>query len=174
VGFWQRWFGQDDRRRLKPLYRAIITEARDPAWYRDGAVPDTLDGRFDMVALVMALVLDRLHMVGDSGRVDSVALTEVFIDDMDGQLREIGIGDLVVGKQVGKMMGMLGGRIGAYRDALAAGDEPALEEALVRNLYRGARPADAALAFAAARMRTLATGVAAAPRDRLLAGSLRA
>lgn len=173
MGFWQRWFGRDDRRRLVPLYRAIIAEARDPAWYRDGAVPDTLDGRFDMLALVMALVLDRLHAAGDSGQIDSVALTEVFIDDMDGQLREIGIGDLVVGKQVGKMMGMLGGRIGAYRDALAAGDETALGEALVRNLYRGVRPADAALAFAGARLRALADGVGGIPRDRLLAGALR-
>lgn len=171
--FWQRWFGRDDRQRLVPLYRAVIAEARDPVWYRDGAVPDTLDGRFDMVALVMALVLDRLHAAGDSGQADSVALTEVFIDDMDGQLRELGIGDLVVGKQVGKMMGMLGGRIGAYRDALAVGDDVALEEALVRNLYRGARPAGAAVGIAATRMRTLATGVAGAPRDRLLAGVLR-
>lgn len=173
MGFWQRWFGQDDRRRLVPLYRAIIAEARDPAWYRDGGVSDTLDGRFDMLALVMALVLDRLHAAGDGGQVDSVALTEVFIDDMDGQLREIGIGDLVVGKQVGKMMGMLGGRIGAYRDALAAGDDAALDEALVRNLYRGERPADAALDFASARLRALAEGVAGVPRDRLLAGALR-
>lgn len=173
MGFWQRWFGRDDRRRLMPLYRAIIAEARDPAWYRDGGVPDTLDGRFDMVALVMALVLDRLHAAGGSGQLDSVVLTELFIDDMDGQLREIGIGDLVVGKQVGKMMGMLGGRIGAYRDALATGDDEALGEALVRNLYRGARPADPALGFAAARMRALAAGIAEVPRDRLLAGSLR-
>ncbi|WP_204310223.1 ubiquinol-cytochrome C chaperone family protein, partial [Enterobacter cloacae] len=73
----------------------------------------------------------------------STHLTEVFIDDMDGQLRQIGIGDIVVGKHVGKMMGMLGGRLGAYREALAAGG---FDEALVRNLYRGEAPAPAALA----------------------------
>ena len=62
---------------------------------------------------------------------------------MDPQLREIGIGDLLVGKHVGRMMGMLGGRLGAYRDGLAAGD---LKPALVRNLYRGEAPATQALA----------------------------
>src|SRR5205823_30948 len=71
-------------------------------------------------------------------------LTERFVDDMDGQLRQMGIGDIVVGKHIGKMMSMLGGRLGAYRDGLAAGD---LAPALVRNLYRGEAPASAALAL---------------------------
>src|SRR3546814_2060072 len=62
---------------------------------------------------------------------------------MDGQLREIGIGDIIVGKHIGRMMSMLGGRLGAYRAGLAEGD---LAPALVRNLYRGTAPAPAALA----------------------------
>src|SRR3546814_8548157 len=80
-------------------------------------------------------------------------LTERFIDDMDGQLRQIGIGDFVVGKHVGKMMGALGGRMDAYGPALAG--EGDLDAALVRNLYRGNAPEPSALAFvSSARKRT--------------------
>lgn len=123
------------------LYAAIVTEARRPDWYADGQVPDTIDGRFDMVAAVLALVLLRLeHEPGATAQ--SAFLTERFITDMDGQLREMGIGDIVVGKHIGRMMSMLGGRLGAYREAR---DPVALEEALVRNVYRGKAPEMAAL-----------------------------
>src|SRR3546814_14845384 len=64
----------------------------------------------------------------------SVWLTELFVDDMDGQLRQIGIGDMIVGKHIGRMMSALGGRLSAYRSGLGAGES--LEDALVRNLYR--------------------------------------
>ncbi len=172
MGFLQRLFGTDQRTSMRPLYDAVIAEARRPDWFRDGGVPDTLDGRFDMVAMVMALVLDRLHEAGDAARAQSVALTEVFVHDMDGQLREAGIGDFVVGKHVGKMMGALGGRLAAYRAGLEDGGD--LEDALTRNLYRGARPEPARLAWSAAALRELATRIAATPLDTLLAGRLAA
>ncbi|MGK6322860.1 ubiquinol-cytochrome C chaperone family protein [Sphingomonas sp. DT-51] len=128
-----------------PLYDAVVARARQPHWYLDGAVPDTLDGRFDMVAAVLAMVLLRLEQAPD-GTDASVRLTERFVDDMDAQVRQIGFGDMVVGKHVGNMMGMLGGRLGAYRDGLAAPGQDVFDAALVRNLYRGAAPAPAALA----------------------------
>ena len=94
---------------MAPLYAAVVVEARRPGWYRDGGAPDTLDGRFDMVAAVLAVVLLRLD---DLGQADAAArLTERFIDDMDAQLREQGIGDVVVGKHVGRMVAALGGRL---------------------------------------------------------------
>jgi cytochrome b pre-mRNA-processing protein 3 len=128
-------FGSRDETAL-PLYEAIVAQARTPHWYEAGAVPDSIDGRFDMVATILSLVLLRLE--GEpAGAAPSASLTERFVEDMDGQLREIGIGDVVVGKHIGKMMGMLGGRLGAYRDALAGGD---LDAVLIRNLYRGAGP----------------------------------
>src|SRR3546814_20179510 len=80
----------------------------------------SVDGRFDMLALVMTLVLLRLDSEGEPLRQAAVDLTERFIDDMDGQLRQIGIGDFVVGKHVGKMMGALGGRMDAYEIGRAA------------------------------------------------------
>ena len=125
-----------------PLYDAVIARARQPHWYVEGAVADTVDGRFDMVAAVLCFVLLRLEDEPEGAKL-GVRLTEAFVDDMDGQLREIGIGDVIVGKHVGRMMGMLGGRLGAYRQGLADGD---IGPALVRNLYRGEAPPPAALA----------------------------
>jgi cytochrome b pre-mRNA-processing protein 3 len=72
---------------LAPLYAAIVAEGRDPLWYREGEVPDTIDGRFDMIAAVTALVMLRLEAEGDAGRTPSVLLAEIFIDDMDATLR---------------------------------------------------------------------------------------
>lgn len=136
----QRLFGKPDRGTAPVLYAAIVDRARAPHWYVEGQVPDSVDGRFDMIAAILSLVLLRLE--GEPlGKEPSTALAEVFIEDMDGQLREAGVGDVVVGKRIGKMMGMLGGRLGAYRDGLAAGS---LHEALVRNVWRGNPPADAA------------------------------
>lgn len=151
-----------------PLYGAIVALARAPHWYVEGAVPDTIDGRFDMIAAVLAFVLLRLE--GDPAGAATIArVTERFVEDMDGQLRQIGIGDIIVGKHIGKMMSMLGGRIGAYRDALAAGS---LDGALVRNLYRGAAPADPALRHVSARLTALYETLAATPVAPIIAGDL--
>jgi cytochrome b pre-mRNA-processing protein 3 len=131
------------------LYQSVVAVGRDPAWYRDGKVPDTVDGRFDMIAAVLALVLLRLEAEGEASRDASVRLTETFVDDMNGNLREIGIGDLVVGKHVTKMMGALGGRLGAFRDAAADGD---LDTPVRRNIFRDAPPSDVALRFVVDRL----------------------
>ncbi len=150
------------------LYRRIVAVARQPGWYEAGMVPDTVDGRFDTVALVLALVLMRLER--EDARQFSADLTERFIDDMDGSLRQMGIGDPTVGKQVGHMVGALGGRLGAYREAFAG--QSLLGEALARNLYRGEPVAAAALAWSEGRARDLAAQIDAAPLKPLLEGRL--
>lgn len=160
-------FGRRDAA-ASPLYAAIVARARAMHWYEAGAVPDTVDGRFDMVAAILAFVLLRLER-DPAAAGPSARLTERFVDDMDGQLREIGIGDIVVGKHIGRMMSMLGGRLGAYRDGLASGD---LAPALVRNLYRGHAPDPAALAHAGAALRRWHDALDAAPTAALLAGDL--
>jgi cytochrome b pre-mRNA-processing protein 3 len=114
-----------------------VAKAREPHWYIDGQVPDSIDGRFDMVASILSLVLLRLEDGGDYA-LDMARLTEVFVDDMDGQLREVGIGDMIVGKHIGQIMSAVGGRLGALRSALA--DTAELDEAIVRNIYRGVAP----------------------------------
>jgi cytochrome b pre-mRNA-processing protein 3 len=168
MGLLKRLFGAPQRGTAPQLYAAVVARGREPHWYAEGAVPDTIDGRFDMIAAVLAVVLLRLESE-PAGIAPSTALAECFIEDMDGQLREIGIGDIVVGKHMGRMMGMLGGRLGAYRDGFASGN---LGPALVRNLYRGVAPEDAALAHVEARLRAFRDALAAAPIDPLLAGEL--
>lgn len=150
------------------LYGAVVARARETHWYAEGQVPDTVDGRFDMIAAVLSMVMLRLEDDADGVPV-ATWLAEAFVDDMDPQLREIGIGDILVGKHIGRMMAMLGGRLGAYRDGLAAGD---IAPALVRNLYRGTAPDGDALAHVerellALRDRLTTSGVAA-----LVAGDL--
>lgn len=119
---------------MQPLYDTVIAEGRNPEWYEKGAVPDTLDGRFDMIAAILCAVLIRLDQT-EEARQEIAWLTELFVTDMEGQLRQIGIGDLIVGKRVGEMMSALGGRLGAYREALTGNAN--LNDALSRNLYRG-------------------------------------
>ncbi|OAN65950.1 ubiquinol-cytochrome C chaperone family protein [Sphingomonas sp. TDK1] len=164
----QRLFGRTDRGTAPQLYAGVVTRGRAPHWYTDGAVPDTVDGRFDMIAAILCMVLLRLE-IEPAGIAPSTAVAECFIDDMDGQLREIGIGDIIVGKHIGRMMGMLGGRLGAYRTGLAEGS---LAPALVRNLYRGEAPSPAALTHVEARLRAFREALAAMPIERVIAGDL--
>ena len=163
----RRIFGESKARAaLAPLYAAIVAAGRDPAWYRAG-VPDTLDGRFDMIAALTALVLLRLEAEGEAAREASVRLTETFIDDMDSSLRQLGIGDYVVGKHVGRMMSALGGRLGAFRNA-----DGRVDEAVRRNIFHDAPSSEEAVATVAARLETFRDGLAAVDLAALLAGEL--
>lgn len=153
---------------LADLWAAIVSIARDPVWYARHQVTDSIDGRFDMVALVTVLVLLRFER--DGAMADHAVLTERFVEDMDGSLRDIGIGDMVMAKHMGRVIGSLGGRLGAYRAALARGASPeALESALARNVYRGAPPAGEPDALADS-VRALAARIDRAPADSLRAG----
>lgn len=166
-----RIFG-DKRARdpLRPLYDAVIARARDPHWYREGQVPDTLDGRFDMITAVLTLVLLRLETEGEAAKQESVLLTELFVDDMDGSIRQIGIGDLLVGKHIGRMMGALGGRLAAFR---AATDGP-LDGPVRRNIFHDAAPSDEAVGVVAGGLARFREALAAAPAAALLAGEVPA
>jgi cytochrome b pre-mRNA-processing protein 3 len=160
-----------ERDKLLPLYEAVVAVGRDPFWYRDGGVPDTVDGRFDMIAAVTAILLIRMEAIaGDEARGASVMLTELFIDDMDESLRQIGIGDYVVGKHIGRMVGALGGRLGAFRQAAADGD---YLTPVRRNIFDDAPASEAAAALVAARLQGLARAVGDVPLERLVAGELR-
>lgn len=156
---------------LMDLWTWITQTAREPRFYLRHGVADTVDGRFDMVALVSCLVLLRLEEL--DLRAENALLTERFVDDMDGSLRDIGIGDMVIGKHMGKVMSALGGRLGAYRKALAE-DAPddMLVEVVARNVYRGA-PAEGLAEDLAAEVRALKARIAAAPTEALLKGEIR-
>ena len=158
----QRIFGETRQRAaLAPLYRAVVAEGRDPFWYREGKVPDTMDGRFDMIAAVLALVLIRLEAEGEAGRANATLLTELFVDDMDATFRQLGIGDHLVGKHVGRMMGALGGRLAAFRAARAG--EGDFAAAVRRNVFHEAPPSDEAVALVAAGSKRSAARLDALP-----------
>ncbi|WP_260923702.1 ubiquinol-cytochrome C chaperone family protein [Novosphingobium sp. 9] len=117
---------------MRPLWLEIIAIARNPDWYSRYGIADSVAGRFDALVLVLALVM--LRMERDPVLiVHSVHLTELFVEDIDGQLRQSGVGDLVVGKRMGELMRVLGGRTGALRNALPLGS-PALVPLLGRNV----------------------------------------
>ena len=101
------------------LFDAATAEARRREWYADAAVPDTLDGRFAVLATVTALLLVRLEREGDEGNRLSVVLTERFIEVMESEHRELGLGDPTLGKTVRKLVGMLAKRTELWRSAKA-------------------------------------------------------
>ena len=119
-----------------------------------------------MITAVLAVTLLRLERDEDC-RPQASLLTELFVEDMDGQLRESGVGDIVVGKHIGKLMASLGGRLGAYRAGLAG--EASLEEALRRNVTLLDGQGPEALAQ---QLRALAARLEMAPTDEVLAGQV--
>lgn len=142
------------------LYRQAVAAARVPYLYLTLGAPDTFDGRFDLVSLYVILLIERLRAAPAPGPDVAQALFDAMFSDMDMTLREIGVGDLSVGKKVRKMWEAVHGRAAAYSGALAAGDVAALAAALSRNVWRGEMPghASAALArIALAQHRHLAT-----------------
>jgi len=154
----------DPREELRPLWHRVVELSREPALYRDDGVADCVPGRFDMIAAILVLVMLRLER--DELADENVLLTELFVADMDGQLRESGIGDLVVGKHVGKLVAALGGRLGAFREALASKEDELLEAALTRNTTMADGRDTAALAR---RLRAFADQLAALDSDEVLA-----
>jgi cytochrome b pre-mRNA-processing protein 3 len=102
------------------LFDAATAEARRTAWYREGAVPDTLDGRFAVLSTVIALILVRLERDREAGNRTSVALTERFIEVMESEHRELGLGDPTLGKTVRKLVGSLARRVEMWRRAVDA------------------------------------------------------
>ena len=165
-----RLFGTaDPRDSWLPLYEAIVARGREPVWYRDGRVPDTLDGRFDMIAALTTLALLRLEAEGEDGRGPAVLLGELFVADMDSSLREIGIGDYVVGKHIGRMMSALGGRLAAFRAAAPHGD---LAPAVTRNIFHDSPPSPEAPGLVADRLAAFRAALAATALADLKAGRL--
>lgn len=144
-----RWplFRRDKLADAGPLYAAVVAEARRPAWYREGAVADTMDGRFAVLATLLALTDLRLGDGGETARAVAPRLTELFVADMDAQLREAGLGDPGLGKQVRRMVGSLAARIERWR---LAGDGGDCEAAVRASLYRDDEAPDAAAVEAAA------------------------
>jgi cytochrome b pre-mRNA-processing protein 3 len=154
------------------LYVAAVAEARRPEFYRDLGVQDTVDGRFDLITLQVVLVIHRLRQIRDAEpAADAVsqALFDIMFADMDRSLREMGVGDLSVGKRVKAMARAFFGRAEAYEAGLAAPDD-ALEQALARNLYRGSGPSAEVLKAMADRVRRQVQALEGVSAPDMLAG----
>ncbi|MBI1985372.1 MAG: ubiquinol-cytochrome C chaperone family protein [Rhodospirillales bacterium] len=153
------------------LYLSLVAQARQPGFYLQCGVPDTVDGRFDMILLHAFLVLRRLKR--DHSRTADLAqaLFDLMFADMDRNLREMGVGDLAVGRRVKAMAAAFYGRIAAYEAGLDAGDAT-LAEALKRNLYRKANPDAAAIDAVAAYLRREALALDGQPLAGLMAGAV--
>lgn len=124
------------------MFEALVSEARKPHWYLLGKVPDTVDGRFAMLATVIALATVRLERGGDAALEAAVALAERFVDAMDSEHRQMGLGDPAIGKKVRKLLGALERRVGLWRDALRDSDNWA--DVAAESLFHGAPPSLAA------------------------------
>lgn len=117
------------------VYGSVVAQAREPAFYLDVPVPDTVDGRFEMIILHVFLLIDRLRGQGDKAAELCQQLFDTLFDDMDRSLREMGVGDLSVGKKINTMAEAFYGRAGAYQDALDNEDREELVGALTRNIF---------------------------------------
>ena len=131
---------RSDREAAERLYAACVIAARRPELFLSFGVPDTLQGRFEMMAIHLFPVLNRLqHEPGDDPELARL-VAEAFVADMDGAFRDMGVGDLRVPKRMTTLYRSFGGRIAAYRKARAFGDG-ALVDAVARNVFPdGAEP----------------------------------
>lgn len=156
------------------LYGTAVGQARRPEFYLSQGVPDTVDGRFDMIALHTFLLTHRLMTDGQGAlAVLSQQVFDVMFADMDRNLREMGVGDLSVGTKVKQMVSAFLGRAKAYEAGLGAEADPSLlEDSLRRNLYRGTEPDSAHLRAMAGYLRREALFLASQPRNAAEAGRL--
>jgi cytochrome b pre-mRNA-processing protein 3 len=123
------------------LFDRVTAIAREPHWYLEGQVPDTLDGRFAILSTITALVLARLEPDGEAGTALAVALTERFIAVMDSEHRQLGLGDPTLGKTVRRLVGALARRTDLWRSARSSSE--AWEATTRECLYKGDVPRSA-------------------------------
>jgi len=155
------------------LYVKLVEQARSPAFFTACGVPDTLDGRFEALALHAFLVFHRLKREAPPAPDFAQVLFDHMFADMDLSLREIGVTDFSIAKKVKAMGRGFYGRIVAYDRGLGAEDPEALESALRRNLYGTAEPAAGQVRAVAAYLRREVAGLAEQPAAGFLAGDVR-
>ena len=138
------------RAAARTLYARIVEAARHEHFYRVRGVPDTLDGRFELLALHTVLVCRRLAAEGAAGAGPGQHLFDIMIEDLEVNLRELGVNDPSLGRRVKEMARAFYGRRDAYAAALDSGDRAALERAVARNLYGTLGPAPENVVWASA------------------------
>lgn len=156
------------QRRGQHLFDSAVGEARLAHWYVEGGVPDTIDGRFAMVATVCAMLTVRIEALAQGSEAQSAALAERFVEAMDAEHRQMGINDPALGKQVRKMVGSLARRVVEWRAATAG---EADWDAIVRSSVHWSEPAtDRQIGHTSARLRGLWRRLSASPDSKMLEG----
>lgn len=160
------------RRTARSLYGSIVTQARSRVLYAAWGVPDTREGRFEVIVLHLVLVLRRLAREGERGSAVGQALTEAFVVDLDDTLREMTVGDLAVPRHVKRAIAVLHERYSTYGDALAAPLDSPLAAAVAQRLatLSGAEGLDAPRICAY--IRKVAKALEHQPSAQILAGDL--
>lgn len=133
------------------LYAQIVAQARQPRFYTEWGVADSVDGRFDLLLIHAFLVMRRLNAIGPQGQALGQSLFDVMFLDMDRALREMGVGDMSIGKHVKKMAEAFYGRVAMYEAGFL--DPPMMEAAIRNNLYRGQDGQDGAVTVLATYIR---------------------
>lgn len=131
-------FRRRSREEEHKIYCEIVAQARQPVFYTDFLVPDTIDGRFDLIVAHAVLYFRRMRGEGKKASEFAQNVFDLFFQDMDASLREMGVSDTRVPKKVKAMGEAFYGRADAYMPALDSGDGDALAEALGRNIYTDA------------------------------------
>ena len=152
------------------LFDAVTAIAREPHWYVEGKVPDTIDGRFAVLSTIIALVLVRLEAEAEQGDVVSVGLTERFIEVMESEHRELVLGDPTLGKTVRKLVGSLARRTDRWRSATTGAAD--WTDIARESLYKGNASADA-VQHGSASLRRLWTRLEGAALGEIDAGKIR-
>ncbi len=178
----RNWFRRRDRGGdvAHELYLAAVAQARQPMFYADHGVPDSVDGRFDLIVMHVYLLLQPLNKLaqGDdrpetAARAGDIAqaLFDAMFGDMDRSLREMGVSDIAVGKRVKHMAKSFYGRVAAYDEGMAGQDE-VLRDALERNLFGTVNPNRAHLVALAEYLRCQAAHMATIPEGEILSGEI--
>jgi cytochrome b pre-mRNA-processing protein 3 len=155
------------------LYGVAVAAAREKCLYESLGVPDTLDGRFDLVSLHAFLLINHLRGLSEPGPALAQAVFDAMFSDMDMNLRELGVSDLSVGRRVRAMWEAFHGRANAYASAMQEADAAALEAALARNVWRGMTPPDGAVAALARLVLAQAAHLASQEPGMLASGEAR-
>ncbi|MGO1117265.1 ubiquinol-cytochrome C chaperone family protein [Rhodovibrionaceae bacterium A322] len=175
LGFFERLFpgnANEDSARL--LYERIVAQSRLEAFYRDCKVPDTVDGRFELLVLHVFLVLNRLKASHAQTSELGQTLFDIMVYDLDQSLRVSGVGDLKIGPKLRQMTEAFYGRISAYDAGLLDSDETgALKAALERNLYGTTEaPDEVVLTAMVTYMRSVTADLKKQTPENLMAGEL--
>ena len=157
-------------RRGQPLFDLAVAEARRTHWFVEGEVPDTVNGRFAVLATIVALMTVRLEKDGEEGAHATVALTERMVETLDAELREMGLGDPTLGKQVRGLVGAVAGRVERWRDLV--GSDADWAEEIRRSLYLDEGPSADAARHSESALRTLWQRFVATELDDLSQGAM--